>query len=213
MHALRVIAKCACISCCFLIPLVGTPREWQAGSDHKSSFVGASERYERTLDLLFPREVDNPKKHLRSRIVLRFRPSFAPESQIVISRYADGGAEVMLFSLPAERGSVADHINELVERDIEDPTEIARQIKVERKRVDLDSSVIDALLQRYSDLRVAPSLDTQITLDPTFYELWFETGSNRFHLSLAGPDYSYAPKADPVIRWMNDVRLAAQGRH
>jgi len=78
--------------------------------------------------------------------VLRFRPSFAPESQILISKNTDGTTEILRLSLPEEKGSVADHIERLVEQNVDDPAEIAKRITVERTVAKPGSSVIDVLL-------------------------------------------------------------------
>lgn len=163
--------------------------------------------YQSTLNLLFPRARPNFRE-TDYRIFLRFRPSFAPESQVVISRLTDGTIEVVSYSLPDERTTVKDHIDTLVMRGIEDPVQLAKHIKVKRAQVGLSSGALEQLMETYSQLRISPSLDTRIALDPTMYELWYEATGNQLYISLAGPDYTYAPKADPVIRWMNEVRLA-----
>jgi hypothetical protein len=199
----RYFFVCSLVLSTFALAQSGAPRE-------RNGVLTATDRYQKTLDLLFPQERPDFRK-VSYQIFLRFEPSFSPESQIVMTRQKDGTTDVFLYSLPDERSSVADHINELVMQGIEDPLEISKRLRVDHRLVSVQRDVVERIVREYADLRISPLLDTRITLDPTTYELRYESVSNQLRVTLAGPDYSHAANADPVVRWMSETRLAVVG--
>lgn len=169
----------------------------------------AVKKYQGTLDVLFPRDEGNLKE-TDYRIVLRFHPSFSAESQIVMSKMTGGSIQIVSYTLPGQKSSVGDLLQELEIRGINSPDEIARRFQVVRKDVTLNPQVVDDLIRRYSALRINPALDYSASLDPSMYELWYDSVFNKLHVSVMGPSFEKAPRADALFSWMNDVRLAVE---
>jgi hypothetical protein len=55
-------------------------------------------------------------------------------------------------------------------------------------------------------------LDTHITLDPTWYRLWYVSPSSGAELffSYGDEDYGSDKKAHPLVRWMNEVKQVVE---
>src|SRR6266498_4663705 len=102
----------------------------------KSNKVISQEAYNRVLDILFPRE--EPAGNYR--LVLRFRPSFHPESQVVVKR---GLNKLEVIEYTSLSGNIYSKLNDLVARGSkEDAMELAKLIKVRRRSIEVADSQV-----------------------------------------------------------------------
>jgi len=168
-------------------------------------------RYQRILDIVMPRELYD-RRGGEFLLTLRFEPSFDPESQIVIGKRPEGYA-VTYYSLPAGVRSISYQMDKIVAETGEtDAAVIAKQINVECQKVDIPAQVVAELMSQYSNLRLSPELDTLVTLDPTWYRLWFRASSSGAELFFSYGDahYGHDEKAHPLVRWMNEVKRVVE---
>lgn len=169
--------------------------------------VRATEYY-LTLDKLFHHEArENPS------LILRFIPSGETERQIVIDAKSQGVFEVTEFTLPRGSQSVWQQVLDL--RDSHpgaSAAEFASLIKVERRIAKFKPGVLPKLMKSFEALRISPALSTKVLMDPSGYDFWYIAVSpcNTLHISISDADYRHDADAYPLVRWMNQMRLAVE---
>jgi hypothetical protein len=182
--------------------------------------VGAvsSEEYDRVLAIVFAPATQAPK-NLAFSIVVRFRPAFEPESQLIIrqSRGQVGNVEY----IAAER-NVYYTITELlrVTPGLR-PDVLARRIHVQRRRFDIPATrafaiqagLFDSLNETTSALRAAGLKEhatgvVTVTLDGESYDLWYEQGLTKFSgdFSASEADLSATPNGVSIGKWARALR-------
>jgi hypothetical protein len=179
----------------------------------KSYKVVSQETYNRVLDILFPQDDSSMVT-----IVLRFEPSFQPESQIVIKRGLNK-AEVIEYS--SLSGNIYSKLNNVMARGgKEDAIEMAKLIKVRRRSMEVPyarvkrwhadflDSVSESMNAFKEKLDEYDTGTSTTALDGTFYDLWYKHISNEMSFRV----YDQAievPRlvADlKLVQWMNAVR-------
>ncbi len=178
--------------------------------------------YDAVLDIVFPRDNPEPDKTYVS-IIIRFKPSFDVERQIVI-RNTSGNYEVLEYE--AVDGNIYDRLNHLInEGQNTKPEEMAKLLKISKRAVNIPRKQIENWHAAFLN-NVARSLDkfrqsleelekegtVTLPLDGTIYELWYEQGMNKiafsvYDVELTKPD---ATGVMPLVRWMNTVRLEVE---
>lgn len=193
----------------------GSPPQDQSGRSYP---VVSEETYNRVLDVLFPRNAP-PSSNIVWSIVLRFKPSFRAESQIIIRRSAD---RIEIVEYTSVDGSIYRAINATLSRTgREDPVEMARAIRVNRRVVSVPSAQVrrwyaaffDGLASTTRTLRErGQEFDRtggeSFVLDGAVYDLWYEQGLNRISFSLYDVEVDNVRSSGEfgLVRWMNAVR-------
>ncbi len=192
---------------CFVLFLHGICALWAGaacvgGTENQAGLYRApiELKYQEVVNILFPCEASGEYY-----LILRFLPSFAPESQIVISRNQLGTYDIDYYFLPAGSKKIAEQIQAMLAQNAPDsPQELASRIRVEHKRIMGAPSAVSELMTSYFALRIPPRLETKVIVDGTRYELWFVAFSaqNVLHLSFED-DNSEGPVRNSVAIWMN----------
>ena len=182
---------------------------------HKSYKGFSHETHERVLDILFQRDEANRDYDL----VLRFEPSFAPESQIVVRTAANKVEVVEYASLSGNIYRQLDSV--MAHGGKEDPVEMAKLIQVRKRLIEVSHAQAKQW-RRSLAVSVAASIKTlerrsvesergigTIALDGTFYHLWYDQVGS--HLSFSLLDHEASDRGVTgeleLVRWMNSVRL------
>jgi hypothetical protein len=167
------------------------------------------------LAILFPR--DEPAKNYL--LVLRFEPSFHPESQIVIK---GGGNKVEVLEYTSLSGNIYSRLKEVLSHGgKEDAVEMAKLIKVRRRSIGMSDSKVkqwhagflhsfDELSKSFHDQTEQLDKEGSITvvLDGTLYEFWYSQGVSKTSFSVWDEEVSDRQPNGvlKVVRWMNGVR-------
>ena len=168
-------------------------------------------KYLEAVDALFPRNVLDARPNSFV-LTLRFLPGSRSESQIVISKMADGGYAVSQYTLP--KGSKTAYWQLMAMHSAskeKDATELAKQIKVNVRNVNIPSPIISRQVEEISELTLFPfdELDLDFArLDATQYQFWLERAGEPvgFYAFLRGDVYGEKSKQHPLVRWMNQTR-------
>jgi hypothetical protein len=181
----------------------------------KSNKVVRQETYNRVLDIVFPRDEPAGNYYL----VLRFRPSFHPTSQVVIKRGVD---KVEVIEYTSLSGNIYSKLNELMSHGAkEDAVEMAKLIKVGRRSVQVSNALVKQWHTSFLE-SLAESLKTfrkksdefdkagtiDVVLDGTFYDLWYSQDVSEMSLSLYDEEVSdQQPNGHlKLVQWMNSIR-------
>jgi hypothetical protein len=184
-----------------------------------SSKVVSQETYNRVLDILFPRDDVDSSSGTVFVLVLRFKPSFHPESQVVIRRRF---AKVEVLEYTSPDGNIYGQLNQLSARVGKgDAVELAKLIKVKRRAVEVPYSQVKQWHGAFL-ISVGDSLATfrekneeydkahtlTVALDGTFYDLWYQQGIDEVSFSLYDAEIAeQQPNGEfKLVRWMNAVR-------
>jgi hypothetical protein len=194
-HPLLLQLAASSVLLCFL----GTSAAWPQQTTRKKTGEivqeATLETYARVLDIVFP-QTSETSRELELRIVLRFRPSFSPESQITISlaRGSEGNVEYI-----SAAHNIHDTINELIRTTGENqPGSLSKQIRVDRQILSMPAAqVFEWQKGLFESLHVTSSIlrkdATQlhergianVILDGESYELWYTQGLTKFCASFA----------------------------
>lgn len=190
--------------------IISNPYPQSSGSKQKaSSFLpGPVEVYRKVLDLVFPRgEGDFKDRMKEATLILRYKPSFGPETQIQITKYKDQRiAEAVVWTVPKDNRSIWEQVNAALNKDGNRPhIAIAQAIKVERRLVN-DPDKLSTLLQHFASLNIPSQLDSSVTLDGYRFELWYETVSNNYYFCLTSDREDESSQPHPLIKWMVGVK-------
>lgn len=178
--------------------------------------------YSSVLDIVFPRDEPSSGRTVWA-IVLRFRPNFRPESQIVIRRSLNK-VEVVEYT-PTE-GSIYTKLNEALERGVRrDAVELAKSISVSRREVSVPhvqvkrwyATLFDSIASTTKPIREAlEKADTtgveSFVLHGSVYELWYAQGLKEMSFSLYDVDVADARSGAEfkLVQWMNIVHRDVQ---
>lgn len=180
--------------------------------------VVSQDTYRRVLDIVFPRDAVNRDYDF----VLRFEPNSAPESQIVV-RWATGRYEVTEYA--SLSGNIYRKLNSAVARgDKEDPVEMAKLIQVSKRSIKVPDDRVRQWRRSLAN-SVGASMKVlerraveaergvgTITLDGTFYRLWYDQVGSQISFGLLDHEVSNLEVTGilELARWMNAVRLDVQ---
>jgi hypothetical protein len=179
----------------------------------KSYKVVSQETYNRVLDILFPQGDLGVVT-----IVLRFEPSFQPESQIIIRKDLDKAEVIEYTSLS---GNIYSKLNDVMAHGgKEDAVEMAKLIKVRRRSVEVPyaqikqwhtgllASIRESLNVFKEKLDEYDTGTSTIALDGTFYDLWYEQVGDKFSFKLYDEEINDLRSTGKfkLVQWMNTVR-------
>src|SRR6266446_498589 len=181
----------------------------------KSYKVISHETHERVLDIVFQRDEANRDYDF----VLRFEPSFAPESQITVKK-AVGKIEVVTYR--SLSGNIYKKLNSVMAQGgKEDPVEMAKLIEVDRKVIEVPITQVRQWRRTLAS-GIAASMKTlegrsiesergigTVTLDGTVYSLWYDQVGSHISFRLLDQEVSNREITGQfgLVRWMNAVRL------
>ena len=182
----------------------------------QSDKVVSQETYDRVLDIAFPR--GGPRGDYG--LVLRFKPSFHPESQVVIKRGVD---KVEVIEYTSLSGNIYNKLNELKSHGgtSDDVVEMAKLIEVRKRSIQVPythvkqwhagfleslGESLKAFKKRSEEFDKAGSIT--LTMDGTFYDVWYGQGINDMSLSFYDEEVSdQQPNgALKTVQWMNSIR-------
>jgi hypothetical protein len=181
--------------------------------------VISSDTHETVLNLLFPLgALDEAKEFV---LILRYKPSFEPESQIVMVA-RDGKMRVTDYT--SLDGNIYSRLNRIkAETNREDPLEMSKMlhvrkrelivpfVRIQRWRQNLIDGVAASLRPKKFETATPPET-ASVILDGTVYELWDSSGvfggTGDFHYSVYGTEVSKRVFRDesPFIGWMKRIR-------
>jgi hypothetical protein len=173
--------------------------------------------YDKVLDAVFPRE-DPDTSRTVFMFVLRFKPSFKPESQIVIRKAVEG---VDVIEYAVQNGNVYGRLNDfLAHGGSENVVKMSKLIIVRKTRVTVPYAQVK---HWYNDLLTSiaastgefsrrvedfdKSGDRFALLDGTTYDLFYEQESKMYfslydvEVDTAGSDGRFK-----MVQWMNTLR-------
>lgn len=218
----RLISKTA-LSALLILALQVVNANAQGGSSPQDSApksypVVGRETYNRVLDILFPRDAPTPSNTVWL-VVLRFRPSFKSESQIIIRRDVD---KVHVIEFASPDGNIYGRLNDVLARGgKEDAAEMAKAIRVKRRDVSISlakvkgwyATLFDSIARTTMTLRSAgeefdKTGGESFVLDGSIYELWYEQGLNKMTFSLYDVEVDKPGSGGEfkLVQWMNSVR-------
>lgn len=191
-------------------------------SGPKSEKVVSQETYDLVLDIVFPR--DEPRGDYG--LVLRFKPSFHPESQVMIKRGVD---KIEVIEYTSLSGNIYSKLNKLKSHGdaSENATEMAKLIEVRRRSIQVPNAQVKqwhagfleslgeslkAFKKRSEEFDKAGSIT--LTIDGTFYDVWYGQGINDMSLSFYDEEVSNHKRNGRLktVQWMNTVRLDVERR-
>ena len=175
--------------------------------------------HKKVLDLLFPLDaLDEAKEFV---LILRYMPSFEPESQIVVVA-RDG--KIRVTDYVSLDGNIYSKLNQIkAETNREDPLEMSKILHVKKRELTIPLAQIQRWRQNLIDgiavsLRpkkfetATPPKTASVILDGTVYEVWDSSGvfggTGDFHYSVYSTEVSKRVFQDesPFIGWMKRIR-------
>jgi hypothetical protein len=170
-----------------------------------------SKTYERVLDLLFPRDVLKDHK-IRYAFVLRYEPTFLPESQIVIIGRQEGVEVITYKSLD---GSIETRLDNMLRSGTkEDPDRMAKRLRIQKLQVKLPNDMLKEFHRNFfeslrlaEETRLQPAPDSiNVVADGTTYRLWYVGETNiQCELQGSGVSTTTQPHEPALMEWLKDV--------
>lgn len=173
--------------------------------------------YREVLDRLFPRTAMNDESELV--LVVRYEPSFAPESQITIVKEK---GKWRLFRQQSESGNIYYRLGNILEETGRDEVDwLVTQVKVKSQEIDLPQREIEEL-QRQLVNSLSRQLSVEVTpvkirkgpitlhLDETRYRIWYR-GEMKVEFAIWGSDTDKRTRqSEPaIIRWAKNLSRAS----
>jgi hypothetical protein len=172
--------------------------------------VAVPEPYDSILDLVFPWPEADLRRHVVT-IAMRFRPSFSPESAIVL-RFDDQGRATVTYSKAGIR--ISRFLSRSGVSDMGDRAVLERALQVETKNHTLNPIVAGQYLDDFWNALARSPRRIQETagkfqLDGTNYELRVTTGLVKWHLSIQDEETQNEINGEmAIVQWMNAIRVA-----
>lgn len=213
------ISGSAALAMMMLLPFRVGPLGFPVGTCQepapKTYKVVSHETHERVMDIVFERDEARPDYDF----VLRFEPSFSPESQIIIRK---GIGKIEVVEYRSLSGNIYQKLNGVMARGgKEDPIEMAKSIQIERRviavpigqirqwRASLADSISASMkVWEQRSAEVEKGVGT-ITLDGSFYRLWYDQVGSHISIKVLDDEVSDREVTGELalVRWMNSVRL------
>lgn len=191
-----------------------SPVEIAPQNPGKSHKVVSGETHERVLDIVF--QLDEADRNYD--FILRFEPSFAPESQIVIK--SEGG-KTSVVEYTSLSGNIYRKLNSVMANGgKENVVEMAKLIEVRKRVVEVQAAQaalwrtsfadsIGATVKVLEERReeAARGIGT-ITIDGTFYSLWRDQDGSRISTGVWDHEVSNREVTGELklVQWMNTLR-------
>ena len=177
--------------------------------------VVSDEDYEQVLNLLFPlNALKEPSYDFVT--ILRYKPSFVSESQVVLIG-REGYVQVIEYR--SLDGNLNTKLSEMLEGGELSPAEMAKWVRVSRRETRVSFSQaqkwrggliagINSAVRPKSLRYVPPAKTVTVITDGTEYELWDSSGGGEIHFSLVGSETHKRifPATASFITWMDTVR-------
>jgi len=203
-----------------VLVLFGFVGRGQAGAQERSTSMNpvvSATTYDKVLDAVFPREDPDTSRTIFM-FVLRFKPSFKPESQIVVRKAVEGTDVIEYVAL---NGNIYARLNDfLAHGGNENVVNMSKLITVRKTSVRVSYAQVK---KWYNDLLVNiaastgefsrrveefdKSGDRYALLDGTTYELFYEQESKAYfslydiEVDTPGSDGKFK-----LVQWMNTLR-------
>lgn len=172
------------------------------------------ETYEEVLNILFPVDTIAP---LPYGFVLRFKPSFASESQIVVNNNF-GNTEVIEYK--SLDGNIYEKLNEIYEKTgVNDAEELAKRIRISRRVINTPPLTTKRWREGiYKYLASAGDFESKLikenmksvpqAIDGTSYLLWYKGNSNFTFQHDGGtePHSLISRNENPLVNWMKQIK-------
>ena len=181
-----------------------------------------SEIYRKLLDILFLQDVLT-REDIRFAFLLRFKPSFEAESQIIIVEYSDGHKEVI--SQVSQNGNIWQKLMDMIfeGENIKDLVEVSKKFQVRTRSVKASSSQIIGWRRTFLDVvcvqamdekkstRLVPSNEIIAQADGTIYQLWY-IGERNVRYEFTSPYQRKVTDKErhPFEVWMKNVAKAVE---
>ena len=208
-------------ACLGLVPLLLL---WGSIVHAQEERVISDEEYEQVLNLLFPLNA-LIEPYYEFVTILRYKPSFGAEAQIVLIG-REGYVQVIEYQ--SLDGNLYSKLSELLGSGELSPAEMASRVRVRKREIRVPfhqaqrwrRGLIDSIniAARPRALRYAPPpREVTIVTDGTEYELWDSSRVSRvsLHFSLVGGETHRRvyPATASFISWMEIVRAQVKNRN
>jgi hypothetical protein len=174
--------------------------------------------YEGVLDRLFPRDDPDTDNSLQT-FVIRFKPSFQPESQINVRQTWD---RIEVTEYRVSGGNVYQRLNEILANGgAEDEAAMAKSIDVRTRNFSIPqrqsdrwhARLLDGIARSTATLRtslvyVERTRQINLPLDGTFYQIWYSQGLSKMSMELYDVEIDKRgakPEFD-LVEWMFSLR-------
>ena len=196
-----VIFVLATFSLIFVLPLLG------AGQTTIPNVNSAAAQYAQVVDRAFQFSQDVPAEFagIQYRVVVRFLPSFGPESQFVFLIKNNHTVRITEYRLARGSSSISAAYDQLGQNPHATVDDILRQVRIEKVERAVRSSD-DKLIADLFALSIPAKVSSDVTLDGTSYELWIQTSSNEIHISFSEGAYGARTSSVPICRWAKAVQ-------
>jgi hypothetical protein len=189
--------------------------------------VVSHDTHERVLDALFLPD----QASAFDDFVLRFEPSFAPESQIIIKAptvISGKSVGVQVVEYSSLSGNIYVKLGAMLAQGAkEDPVEMAKLFQVRKRTIQIPMaqvkqwrSTLTSSINRSMKILEQRAKESEqgtetITIDGTFYELWFNQVASQIHFRLLDQEVSNREVTGvlPIVRWMNALRREIDNRN
>lgn len=176
-----------------------------------------TETRSRVLNIIFPTDIlEAAYPDAEFALVLRFTPSFSPESQITLLKRRSGSVEVHDFAILGEPLEYQlDRIAK--ETGSRAPEELAQHVLLRKRRIEVSPRLAERWLRSFQQLRLSPARfvipslgsahSSSAQVDGTTYQLWHATVQESTCFKLVGSELGGPARHDhPLVRWMTSVR-------
>lgn len=174
----------------------------------------SDETYDKVLDILFPQE--ELKANFEFGWMIRYRPTYKAESQVIIMQKLDN---LEVIEYVSAEGNIRSKLDKILERSQrEDAVEMAKQIRVERRVVNISSVQFKKIRKRFATslyiLLLPENVDSrdkpgsgQVYVHGTWYHLKYMGATGELAYDTLGPELGseFPYKSSPLVSWMNDV--------
>lgn len=183
----------------------------------------SADTIDRVLDIVFPMNIGD-RSDVQEAWILRFEPSYAPVSLIIIMKR---GQRYELFESVAADANIKQILNRYLEKGPpESPEEMAKLIRAQKRSVYVPVSVLSRQLKSFENIAARelftsdvkdtqPSGSARVFIGGTFYKLRYISGDSEFKYAALGPEIGDSKNIsmDNIFGWMENIRrLVRKGK-
>lgn len=178
-------------------------------SSQETYTFGNIKLYEAVVNRLFEYDPTG----VTTKVELRYMMCDSGEMQVLIREGKGDKLDLEVWNLPPASKTIWDQLGRLVvEHPLWDAEHLASSIVLHHDSFTIErSSMLGELLENDRPRQTTLIGDNGIALDGSEYELYIISISKKINLSLSGPQNA-ALSADPIIRWMGQVRNQIEHR-
>lgn len=168
----------------------------------------------RVMELAFPRTIE-PRTVSQATLILRFSPSFAPESQIIVSMAPDHRVSIQY---KAARITLQEAFRRVSQLEASSPAALVKRMEVKSSDIQLTSETSASWFRQFwvalaasSTKLGAQALTGQVQLDGTNYYCEYEEPTVHLIVELQASELDTVSAGDPaLVKWMSEVRRTVQ---